>query len=295
MQPQTEHLSHATSQFSLGHIFRGLARWPAQDGRLGLGNLHYGKRMNAAAIAALPQGRNGVNAIIPVARIVDMLQSPGQQHDYNGQRLTYPDIRLAYWAGGNPFHPQRQDPDFVAGHCRIRLCRLPGPPSLTTMTEAPNEHHPLFLVANQPASRLHSQLDFGAHSVSQKKHEREVCTINPVDAASRQTGDGDLVRLFNTRSACLAAATVSDSVMPGVVQLATGAWYVPVHDQQDPNAPPSCGHGNPNVLTRDIGTCSLAQGCSGQLTAIQIERYGHPRTRARIRPADESPDPMSSP
>jgi hypothetical protein len=31
-------------------------------------------------------------------------------------------------------------------------------------------------------------------------------------------------------------------------------------------------HGNPNVLTRDKGTSSLAQGCSGQLTAVQVER-----------------------
>jgi biotin/methionine sulfoxide reductase len=27
------------------------------------------------------------------------------------------------------------------------------------------------------------------------------------------------------------------------------------------------------VLTRDIGTSSLAQGCAGQLSTVQIERY----------------------
>ena len=43
-------------------------------------------------------------AFIPVARIADMLLNPGAPFDYNGQRLTYPDIRLVYWAGGNPFH-----------------------------------------------------------------------------------------------------------------------------------------------------------------------------------------------
>jgi biotin/methionine sulfoxide reductase len=32
-------------------------------------------------------------------------------------------------------------------------------------------------------------------------------------------------------------------------------------------------HGNPNVLTRDVGTSSLAQGCTGQLTVVQVERY----------------------
>jgi biotin/methionine sulfoxide reductase len=32
-------------------------------------------------------------------------------------------------------------------------------------------------------------------------------------------------------------------------------------------------HGNPNVLTRDVGTSALAQGCAGQLTAVQVQRY----------------------
>jgi biotin/methionine sulfoxide reductase len=53
---------------------------------------------------SLPQGTNPVARFIPVARIADMLLGPGQPFDYNGQRLAYPDIRLIYWAGGNPFH-----------------------------------------------------------------------------------------------------------------------------------------------------------------------------------------------
>jgi biotin/methionine sulfoxide reductase len=52
----------------------------------------------------LPQGRNPVAAFIPVARIADMLLGPGEPFDYNGVRHRYPDIRLVYWAGGNPFH-----------------------------------------------------------------------------------------------------------------------------------------------------------------------------------------------
>ena len=53
---------------------------------------------------ALPQGANPVKSFIPVARIADMLLNPGEPFDYNGQRLRYPDIRLVYWCGGNPFH-----------------------------------------------------------------------------------------------------------------------------------------------------------------------------------------------
>ncbi|HVL55219.1 MAG TPA: molybdopterin guanine dinucleotide-containing S/N-oxide reductase, partial [Burkholderiaceae bacterium] len=54
--------------------------------------------------AALPQLDNAVREFIPVARIADMLLSPGAPYDYNGARHRYPDIRLVYWAGGNPFH-----------------------------------------------------------------------------------------------------------------------------------------------------------------------------------------------
>src|SRR5439155_12494684 len=47
---------------------------------------------------------NAVEAFIPVARISDMLLQPGAAFDYDGQSRRYPDIRLVYWAGGNPFH-----------------------------------------------------------------------------------------------------------------------------------------------------------------------------------------------
>jgi biotin/methionine sulfoxide reductase len=52
----------------------------------------------------LPQGCNPVSQFIPVARIADLLLHPNEQFTYNGTTHTYPDIRLVYWAGGNPFH-----------------------------------------------------------------------------------------------------------------------------------------------------------------------------------------------
>ena len=39
---------------------------------------------------------------IPAARIADMLMNPGAELDFNGKKLTYPDIRMIHWAGGNP-------------------------------------------------------------------------------------------------------------------------------------------------------------------------------------------------
>jgi biotin/methionine sulfoxide reductase len=386
---------------------------------------NFGRRANAAPIAALPQGKNSVKEFIPVARVADMLLNPGAPFDYNGQALRYPDIRLVYWAGGNPFHHhqdlnrlrralanietfvvheigwtatarhadivlpatmtlERNDiggnpydplmiamqkmavpyaearddydiftaladrlgrkdeftegrtsgewlrhlyqktqdalaangedaPDFDAfwergelllpqrphdggslrafrndpegkplptptGKVEIFSERIasyhyddcPGHPAWIPPAEAVSERQPLQLVANQPTSRLHSQFDFGEHSAEMKHRGREVMCINPRDAAARGITDGDIVKLFNERGACLAAARLTDGVRAGVVQLPTGAWY----DPEDPDEDKSlCVHGNPNVLTRDIGTSKLAQGCCGQLTTVQVERF----------------------
>ena len=49
-------------------------------------------------------GKNPTGSFIPVARIADMLLQPNEEYDFNGERRTYPDIRMVYWCGGNPFH-----------------------------------------------------------------------------------------------------------------------------------------------------------------------------------------------
>ncbi len=379
--------------------------------------------------AALPQGANGVRDFIPVARISDMLLNPGAPFDYNGQSYTYPDIRLVYWCGGNPFH-HHQDlnrlvrawsrPETVichecwwnplARHADIVLpvttpverndfacttldgtavamhqavpkfaqtrddyrifadlaARLGVEPAFTegrdeadwlhhlynvsrqrhaqrgfelpgfdefwergvlTFGEAPVERvflqafrrdpaadpldtpsgrieifsetiagfgyddcpghpvwlepaewlggrqarrFPLHLISNQPETRLHSQLDSGSVSRAAKVAGREPVHLNPEDAARRGIAAGDVVRLFNDRGACLAGACLDQGVRPGVVRLATGAWF-------DPRSPDGEGaldvHGNPNVLTLDKGTSRLAQGPSAQTCLIEIERF----------------------
>src|SRR5947208_8601336 len=65
---------------------------------------YYGRRVNDVPGPTLNQGRNAVADFIPVARIADMLLNPGSTYRYNGETRTYPDLRLVYWAGGNPFH-----------------------------------------------------------------------------------------------------------------------------------------------------------------------------------------------
>jgi biotin/methionine sulfoxide reductase len=386
---------------------------------------YYGRRTNAVPVPTLSQGRNGVADYIPVARISDMLLNPGTTYRYNGQTRTYPQIRLVYWAGGNPFHHhqdlnrlrqafarldtlvvhelawtatarhadvvlpctmtlERQDigansndPLLVPMHPvaapygearddyaifaalaerlgtaeaftenrnvrqwlehlyeptraalaemgqpapsfaefwnsegielpqqpddggRLRAFRddpdgkplptpsgkleifsqtiasfgeadCPGHPTWLGPTNVPDEDAPMTLVANQPHTRLHSQLDFGGHSADAKHRGREVARMHPEDAKARGIADGDVIRIFNDRGACLAGVRVTDGIRQGVIQLPTGAWYDPVDPTEDK---PLCVHGNPNVLTKDVGTSALAQGCTGQLTTVQVERF----------------------
>ena len=33
-----------------------------------------------------------------------MLLNPGSTIDYDGQKIVFPDTRLIFWCGGNPFH-----------------------------------------------------------------------------------------------------------------------------------------------------------------------------------------------
>jgi biotin/methionine sulfoxide reductase len=380
-----------------------------------------GKPPLAVPLPELPQGRNAISDFIPVARIADMLLAPGEPFEFDGRRFAYPDIRLVYWAGGNPFHHHQDlnrlrrafarpdtivvhdsvwtatarhadivlpatitlerddigaaagDPLLVAMHqvvapyeearddhaifaelaarlgfaeeftegrsVRQWLAGLYEPtrralaerglaaPDFATFWEegelllptlpwdggplrafrrdpvrsplptpsgrieiasaaiggfgypdcpayptwlAPRGRFPLCLVANQPATRLHSQLDFGPVSQAAKICGREAVRMHPRDAGRRGIRDGDIVRLWNDRGACLAGAALSEALREGVVQLSTGAWYDPEDSGVEA---PLCVHGNPNVLTEDVGSSRLAQGCTGQLCFVEIERF----------------------
>ncbi|KAF0676084.1 molybdopterin guanine dinucleotide-containing S/N-oxide reductase [Profundibacterium mesophilum] len=372
--------------------------------------------------AALPQGRNPVRDFIPVARITDMLERPGETIDYDGARITYPDIKLVWWAGGNPFHHHQdlnrlrkawQRPDTVianewcwnalARHADIVLpCTTPlersdialtpkdpfqvvmdraiepvgearddhdilrgiaaamGVESAFTEDRSPEEWqrwlydisrqsaaregvslpdwdtfqaegyfevpdpeqetvllaafradprgaplstpsgrieifsetiagfgyddcpghpawieplewlgapsvYPLHMISNQPSTKLHSQLDHGSVSQAGKRGGREPVLMNPSDAAARDLSDGQTVRLFNGRGACLAALCIDERIMPGVIQIATGAWF-------DPDGS-TCRAGNPNALTPDKGTSRLAQGPIAHTCMVEVAAF----------------------
>lgn len=73
---------------------------------------------------------------------------------------------------------------------------------------------PLHLISDQPAVRLHSQIDHSTLSRAGKVADREPIDLHPQDAAVRGIADGDVVRVFNDRSACLAGARLTDAIRP---------------------------------------------------------------------------------
>jgi len=77
---------------------------PGSGVALGYGSMSRMGNANNSAGPSMPLGSNKLRRIIPVARIVDMLLNPGKTIDYNGQKITFPDTKLIYWCGGNPFH-----------------------------------------------------------------------------------------------------------------------------------------------------------------------------------------------
>jgi biotin/methionine sulfoxide reductase len=372
----------------------------------GLGSIgNIGKATTMGALPTLPQGKNGITDFIPVARIADLLLHPGAPYRYKGETRTYADIRLVYWAGGNPFHHHQDlarlteafsrpetiilhdsvgtasaahadivfpatttyerrdigaagnDPwilameplaepkgarddfaifadlarrlghgeaftegldadgwlrrlwgrpdweDFLAqGRIPLPIRKSPGAlqrfaadparfpletPSgrieiFSETVEATGlpghpvwlaprvSAHPFQLISNQPASKLHSQLDFGPVSMKAKAGGREIARLNPTDAARLGVTSGEVLRLWNERGNALVVAEVSQAVRPGVVQMPTGSWYAPA---VLPGIGLTCLNGNPNILTEDIGASDLSQGTTGQRTWISVERF----------------------
>ena len=133
-----------------------------------------------------------------------------------------------------------------------------------------DDTHPLHLLGKQPKTKLHSQLDPGAHSQSGKIHGHEALEISSHDAAARGISDGDLVMVRNDRGSCLCGAIVCEGLMPGVVMVSTGAWFDACRTG-DAEAR-TCRHGNPNVLAPDIATSPLSQGPAAHSCLVEVTR-----------------------
>ena len=136
-----------------------------------------------------------------------------------------------------------------------------------------DEEAPLHLISSHPQHRLHSQMDNGPLARASKIQGREPLWLHPDDAGPRGLKTGEVARLFNDRGACQVGVIVSDRVTPGVAMLQEGAWIDPL----EPGVPGSIDkQGNPNLVTKDIGTSRLGQGCTAQTALVQIEKLEGP-------------------
>jgi anaerobic dimethyl sulfoxide reductase subunit A len=90
--------------------------------------------------------------------------------------------------------------------------------------------------------------------------------INPIDAATRDIHDGDLVRVWNERGELVIPARVTPRILPGVVDIPQGAWWKPDANGVD--------HGGCiNVLTSHRWT-PLAFGSAQQTIMVEVEKVG---------------------
>jgi anaerobic dimethyl sulfoxide reductase subunit A len=101
--------------------------------------------------------------------------------------------------------------------------------------------YPLQLITTHFKRRAHSQFD---RVPWLRELMPQTLSINPVDATARGISNGDKVRIFNDRGEVIVMATVTERIMPGVVDLPQGAWYEPDEHGIDRG-------GCANVLTKD--------------------------------------------
>lgn len=87
--------------------------------------------------------------------------------------------------------------------------------------------------------------------------------INPVDAAARDIQDGGLVKVFNARGTMVIPCRVTNRMMPGVVDIPSGAWWTPDENGID-------RRGAVNVLTSERLT-PLAFGNAQHTIMVQVE------------------------
>ncbi|PWC13969.1 molybdopterin guanine dinucleotide-containing S/N-oxide reductase [Brenneria corticis] len=127
---------------------------------------------------------------------------------------------------------------------------------------------PLHFISIQPGDRLHSQLATTPQVEANKTAGRETLYMHPQDAAARGINEGFQVEVSNDRGRIYAGVRITDGVTPGVVIMATGAWFDPGFGQKEWH--PVEQSGNANVLTLDIGTSSLTQGPNAMSCLVEV-------------------------
>ena len=144
----------------------------------------------------------------------------------------------------NPFStPSGKIEIYSQGLADLHNSRIPPIPKYIETWEGRTDplarNYPLQLISTHYKMRAHS--NFGnVPWLSQIEPQR--VTINTADAESRGIRDGDLVRVFNDRGTIIIPAFVTATIMPGVVNISEGGWFIPDKDGIDRG-------GCPNVLT----------------------------------------------
>lgn len=133
------------------------------------------------------------------------------------------------------------------------------------------EPEQLQVLSAHPAHRLHSQLNYSSLRELYAVANREPVTIHPEDARARGIQDGDTVRVWNSRGQILAGAVISEGIKPGVICIHEGAW-----PDLDLSAGGICKNGAVNVLTKDLPSSRLGNGCAGNTALAWLEKYNGP-------------------
>ena len=186
-------------------------------------------------------------------------------------------VRFADFRCDPQAHPLKTD----SGKIEIYSARIAGfgyadcPPH--PMWLEPDEWHgnarpeQLQLLSAHPAHRLHSQLNYSSLREQYAVAGREPVTLHPRDAKARGIADGDLVRVWNQRGQVLAGAVVSEGIKPGVICIHQGAW--PDLERAEGGI---CKNGAVNVLTKDLPSSKLGNGCAGNTALVWMEKYSGP-------------------
>lgn len=128
----------------------------------------------------------------------------------------------------------------------------------------------LQLMTAHAAHRLHSQFNYAKIREEYAIADREPISIHPEDAKARGIKTGDLVRAHNGRGQVLVGALVTDGIKQGSVCIHEGGWLDLDKDTG------LCKNGGCNVLTLDIPTSRLANGCAANSALVKIEKYTGP-------------------
>ena len=118
--------------------------------------------------------------------------------------------------------------------------------------------YPLMLLTSKTSRHFLNSSRAGLAKTMKAEGEQRL-NVHPTDASARGIGDGEMVRVFNTRGSMKIRARISDRPRPGIVTLPHGYW-----------ASRMPGGSSTNAVTRD-GLTDLGGGGDFYDTRVQME------------------------